>query len=444
MQLPCAQRNRQSTLCCVNLARALAALLSLGLASVAHRHYRTLLNPVSALTVPLGVALLLEEVFIPSAPFGLRAAAFLLSSEATFTLGALAGRVGRVPARILVRLKGGVTYQRAILVAILLSCVGLVMGARFVRGAYDATGVGYVRPGVFDRSLVIATIAGSKADYIIRAIIFAVFPVGAVIALYWLARGRLRLLATLFYALGVSLISIALRARLNAVLATTLFLVLLFLASGAKRHSYRAVVVVAIAVVAVAGLFNEVAHQRYGAAGSARGPGEFIYSTVGGPSALSVALSQDQPVSLLSNEHHSRGQSLAGLLSLVGRQRGLGSYTPVSVGPTESASLNIFTGAWLLKWDVGVPFTLLIMFLLGVLSRYAFRYFISRGTAGSMLATANLLFLLVCFPVSLLSTYNFWWSTFLLVPVVNRVFRLELEYAELSDGATEVPAAVPS
>jgi hypothetical protein len=399
------------------------------LAVVGHRSYKTLLNPISALVAPLAAALATEAVFLPRSPVGVRAAAVLVGAVSAFRAGALVGARPSNPTGLHFELNRKMLSRNMLLSLAGVSALLVVLGAQVVRNIYDSAGVGFVGNGVFDRSLVVDAISGTTQELVVRAVTAFVFPAGTLVCLFWLSRQRFRGAVAGTYALGVVLLSLAVRARLAGVLALILVGCLLLLASGRRRVVRRAIPLLVLGPVLVFALFNQVAHDRYGSAGSGRDTNEdFLYATVGGPAGLAVAMTNEQPVTLLgSPTEHVRGQSIAGLLSIVGPARVLGGFTPVYVEQTAASQINVYTGAWALMWDVGKIGMLFVMGLLGLATNMSFRRLFTRPSAGALLATANLCFLLVCFPISFISTYNLWWGLWLLVPIVNRMFRVRLD-----------------
>lgn len=421
----------------MNVVRALVAAYSLVLVALGWRHYRTGLNPISALCGPLAATLIIEQFALSDSSLGGRAAVILVAMEAAFTVGALAGPVGRPisGARILLKRGSPKTFAAFLLVAIAVFAVG----AQYTLHVYNSVPSAHSQSGLFDRSVVEANIAGSSQELLIRVVTVLQFPLAVALAFYWLIRGRGRRWLTAAYFASVAMFAFATRARLAAVLATVLLLIVIFLAQRGRLQR-RAIPAIAVATIVIVGIFSHVADQRYGPHAHFAGhtpTRDFLYSTVGGPAAFSQVIGGYQDVQLVSYpDLHSRGQSVAGILSVVSsRARALGSFTPVYAGKDESSRINIYTGAWLLIWDLGTRLSIAMMLVLGVVARVTYRRFLTVGSPGSMIATMNILFLLVCFPVTLLSTYNLWWVLFLLVPVANRLFTVELTRSGNDSGA---------
>lgn len=410
-------------------ARLLTILFAAALTALGHRSFKTLLNPVSALVAPLGLALLAEAILLPKSPFGVRAAAVLVSASSAYAAGALIGRRPAEPVGLRFEVNRNTLSPRMLLVVAGVCAMLVVLGARQARSIYDSAGVGFVQNGVFDRSRVIDALGGTGDELVIRVIQAFVFPACILICFFWLSKQQFRVPIAATYVIGVLLLSLALRARLIAVLAVLLATAVLLLASGRRRIVRRAIPIVILGPLVLFFLFSRVSDARYGNDPNRRDTQEdFIYATVGGPAGLAIALSNEQPVVLLGGTgEHVRGQSISGLLSLVGRSRVLGTFSPVYVSESEASQINLYTGAWILMWDVGFIGMLVVMGLLGLAARAAFRRLFTRPTPGALLATANLMFLMFCYPIALISYYNLWWGTWLLIPILNRMFRIRLD-----------------
>jgi hypothetical protein len=413
----------------MNAARIETAVILVFLTVVGARHFRALLNPVSLTALPLAVALIAEEVVLGAyAPFDIVAGLVLVGAVLALLAGALPRSAPRVDdTGMRVTTKGN---DLAIGVGLLVGAGLMYLGAAHVRDVYNS--VGNTLNAGFDRGLVSAALPGIES-YVVRivtalTILFAV-PAG----FYWLSRAPLRVPVMLVYLADLITLGFALRARLPIFLAATLCILVITLGRSVTQRQPNLTKMVIGGVVLVAAAyfaFNSIYAARGGPTATTS---EFVFSIAGGPSAMSEAVTGDQPVSV--NGGH--GVSIEGLLSLVGRQRtgvvtasgdfGTNkiSFVTLGVGSGNPLLINVFTGVGVLYVDIGLLPTVAVFFALGALAKMTWIRMVRTRSPGSITVMAGFALLFVCLPVTTLSEYNVWWLIFLGPVVVNRLFRIE-------------------
>ncbi len=413
----CARTDRCNSIPPVNTTRLALIVIASYATILGVAHFRALVNPISALCVPLAISLLTEEVFLPWTPFSDRAALYLGAAALLFTTTSLATSPGvGGPLQISFRTA---TAQRFVLRLCLTGAVGFALIWPILRARLAAAGQ---NSEGFNRELASQAVLADRATgLILRMVLLGGFLVGPLIGLYWLARGRRRALLTGAYFVVIIIMSLTLRARLNAVFIAILFLLLIAAVQRPRlgRGAFRLALISLLSVVALAGLFMRIAESRYG---TTRGIDDMAYATSSGPAAMSVALDNPQPIDLTG----TRGQSIAGLLDLTGaRTRGFGSVLGVDISDgktTLGQRVNVYTGVYLLIRDLSLPLTLALFAVLGHLASRLHRYNAERPTTASLLGYVNLLLLLAVMESTTVSTYNFWWLTFLVPLLYTRWF----------------------
>lgn len=379
------------------------------------------MNPVTLLAAPMAVVLVITEAQVPTLAFGYHAAVAIIFGTVAFIVGAVAVAQPRPLPPITLQIKPG-RHRRYLGVGILAGSLALLAVAYFAGRSFSSNSTGVVRAGLFDRSLVQAEIAGTGTGLMLRLVVLASFVVVGFITLAALARARWWKLSSVFCALSVAALAIGTRARLSAVLAALLALIIVKTARRPGTPTWRRDrrTFALAAVLVIGGLwtvFTAVSQGRYSRAVAID---QLLYSIASGPSGLQVALSGEQWVEFPAGA----GVTVAGPLELLGiRHRELLTATTVRPDPTAQTTVtNIYTGFYLLIRDLGMPLACGVLIGLGAATSLVHRRFCRRPTPAGLVLVGQFGVLLASFSNTAISTYNSWWLLLIVVAASNRVF----------------------
>ncbi len=420
----------------------LAILLLAPMIWIGRVHHHNWVNPVTAMVIPMVISLAGLVIWTPGVPFGNEALVVLVGSVGLFTGGAVCINVPKPPAKVTVGLVARPGRRWVSRYGALAIGAAAIICGRYAARIFDGSG-GQIRAGVFDRATAFNNISGTSQGLIIRGVTAFLIIGGIGLLLFFASGDRRRWIALAMYWSGFYLFTVGTRGRESMFLTMLYFLVLgtfLLAPSGrAAKHSRRQGLVGSLALlISIVGLvfvYNQVAKARYGV--SRGGVKDLVYSVASGPSAMSYAL--DNPGSVSALNTRASGRSIAGILDVLShRTRSLGNQTsvPLSQDGDSRATVNIYTGIYILILDVGIPLTMVIMFALGVTASLLYRRLLTRPTAGLLCAYGAILLLLTSMPNTIVSQYNFWWLIFLIAPLASRFFVVEMSARSTADRGT--------